>query len=182
MTVPYWTLNFEVCIHAICLLSTGERIELENDNNKVKTTVGPSLLPIKPLHKIPALTNLWGPDPVPPSRSALAIIGSGECYMTSEALWVAVTSQPIRFYTNLWPLYWIWLLPNHEIYVCIEHLRYLWHASKERLPFCIPGSVQFWPYICSYYWDHLFPNLPWFSRLFTSNSPRYFFDLTLRKS
>ena len=39
------------------------------DNNKVNTTVGPPLLPIKPLQKTPPLTNLRGvrtPGPPPP--------------------------------------------------------------------------------------------------------------------
>ena len=48
------------------------------DNNKVNTTVGPPLLPIKPLHKTPPLTNLRGGgvrNSGPPSGSALVSHG-----------------------------------------------------------------------------------------------------------
>ena len=46
----------------------------KKDCNKAKTTVGPPLLPIKPLHNTLPLTNLrgGGGDPRPPSGSALA--------------------------------------------------------------------------------------------------------------
>ena len=53
----------------ICLYNTsGERSEPEkNVNNKMKTTFGPPLLLIKPLHKTPSLTNVrGGPDPRSP--------------------------------------------------------------------------------------------------------------------
>ena len=52
---------------SIILASKGS--QKKNDNNKAKTTVGPPLPPIKPLHKIPPLTNLRGggvPDPRSP--------------------------------------------------------------------------------------------------------------------
>ena len=37
----------------------------------------------------------------------------------------------------LWPWYRNWPSPNYE--VSIEHLRRVWHASRERLPFRTPG-------------------------------------------
>ena len=51
------------------VFNTGERSEPENfDDNKVKTTFGPPLLPIKPPHWTPPLTNLRGcPDHAPPT-------------------------------------------------------------------------------------------------------------------
>ena len=47
MTVPYWTLNMEVCIYM--QYWRAKRARKKKDNNKVKTTVWPPLLPIKPL-------------------------------------------------------------------------------------------------------------------------------------
>ena len=43
-----------------------------------------------------------------------------------------------RLYTDLMT-YRSWLSPNWE--VSMEHLRQVWHASRERLPFRTPGSV-----------------------------------------
>ena len=64
----YWTWKYNVCIYVIRLYNTGERSEPEKIvNNKLKTTFGPPLLLIKPLHKTPPLTNLrGGPDPRSP--------------------------------------------------------------------------------------------------------------------
>ena len=42
----------------------------EPEKNKIKTTFGPPLLPIKCPHKTPPLTNLRGGDPATPSGSA----------------------------------------------------------------------------------------------------------------
>ena len=56
-----------VCI--VCKIMASDASQKKNDN-KVNTTVGPPLLPIKPLHKTPPLTNLRGGGmsgtPVPP--------------------------------------------------------------------------------------------------------------------
>ena len=54
--------------HIDFVLNTGERSEPKKfDYKKVKTNFGPVLLPIKPLHRTPPLTNLraGGPDPLP---------------------------------------------------------------------------------------------------------------------
>ena len=57
---------------------------------------------------------------------------------------VTVTSQPFRLSTNF-----MTLIPSLTItelgVVSMEHLQLVWHASSERLPFQIPGSVHsFW--------------------------------------
>ena len=50
------------------MILASEASQKKIDNNKVKTTVGPPLLPMKSLHKTPPLTNLRGvrtPGPPP---------------------------------------------------------------------------------------------------------------------
>ena len=52
------------------VFNTGERSEPEKfDYKKVKTTFGPPLLPIKPPHGTPSLTNLRCPDHAPPTHA-----------------------------------------------------------------------------------------------------------------
>ena len=76
MTVTYRILHSGVCIQFVKLWRAMRARKV--DNNNVNTTVGPPLLPIKPLHKTPPLTNLKG-DGVrnsdPPSGSALVSHG-----------------------------------------------------------------------------------------------------------
>ena len=79
-----------------------------------------------------------------------------------------------RLYTDLMT-YRSWLSPNWE--VVMEHLRQVWHASRERLPFRTPGSVpHFGTCWCSNYWDQIPRTCHVFTRLFTSNTPWYFLD------
>ena len=78
ITVLYWTLNLEVCIHVICWYNIGERSEPEKkiDNDKVNTTVGPLSYPSN-LYTKPHLWQISGEGggvrtpPPPPSGSAL---------------------------------------------------------------------------------------------------------------
>ena len=68
-------LNLEVIrifIYTMYMYNTVEWSEPEKiHKNKIKTTFGPPILPIKIPHKTPTLTNLrggkggWGPDPAP---------------------------------------------------------------------------------------------------------------------
>ena len=63
------------------------------------------------------------------------------------------------------------------IEVSMEHLRRVWHASRERLPFRTPGSVpHFGTCQCSNCWDQIPRTCHVFIRLFTSNTPWYFLD------
>ena len=60
---------------------TGERSEPEkNYKNKIKTTFGPPLLPIKYPHKTPPLKNLRGPGPVR-VLSVVSLISSSVAYI-----------------------------------------------------------------------------------------------------
>ena len=54
--------------------------------------------------------------------------------------WPTVTSQPIRLSTNF--MTFIPTLTFTELWVVsMKHLRRVWHASRERLPFRTPGSA-----------------------------------------
>ena len=71
-----------------------------------------------------------------------------------------MTSLPIRLSTKL--MTFIPSLTFTELWVVsMEHLQWVWLASRERLPFRTPGSVpHFGTCYCSNCWD-LFPiNLP----------------------
>ena len=91
--------------------------------------------------------------------------------------WPTVTSQPIRLSTNFMTLLPIYTF-NELWVVSMEHLRRVVHASKERLPFRIPGSVPlFGTCLCSNCWDQIPRTCHVFTRLFTLNTPWYsFFD------
>ena len=67
--------------------------------------------------------------------------------------WPTVTSQPIRLSTNFMTL--ISSLTFTELWVVsMEHLKRMWHASRERLPFWTPGSVPLVETcLCSNLWD-----------------------------
>ena len=59
-----WLFHTKHCIregsmYTVCIIMASDASQKKNDN-KVNTTVGPPLLPIKPLHKTPPLTNLRG--------------------------------------------------------------------------------------------------------------------------
>ena len=96
-------------------------------------------------------------------------------------------------------LHMLWLLrlvfPNlHRFYdidtkldlyrlrmVSMEHLRRVWHASRERLPFRTPGSVPlFGICLCSNCWDQIPRTCHVFTRLFTSNIPIDTFSILLK--
>ena len=67
-----------VTMYTVCKIMASDASQKKN--NKVNTTVGPPLLPIKPLHKTPPLTNLRGagcPELRSPSGSAL--VSHGMC-------------------------------------------------------------------------------------------------------
>ena len=58
-----------------------------------------------------------------------------------------------------------------------EHLQWVWHASRDRLPFRTPGSIPlFGTCLCSNCWDQISRTCLFFSRLFTLNIPRYFLN------
>ena len=72
-------------------------------------------------------------------------------------------------------------LDLHRLWVVsIEHLKRVWHASRERTPLRTPGSV---PHCgtCLYSncWDQIPRTCHVFTRLFTSNTPWYFLDFAL---
>ena len=73
----HWTWEYVYIFHVYgCIILASEASQKKIDNDKANTTVGPPLLPIKPLHKTPPLTNLRGvrtPGP-PPSGSALGSV------------------------------------------------------------------------------------------------------------
>ena len=57
-----------VYMYNVCIILASEASQKKNVNNKLKTTFGPPLLLIKPLHNTPPLTNLRGvrtPSPPP---------------------------------------------------------------------------------------------------------------------
>ena len=89
--------------------------------------------------------------------------------------WPTVTSQPIRISTNFMTL--MPTLTFTELWVVsIEHLQRVWHASRGHLPFRTFGNIPL-------FWDLLVLQLLRtdssnfdFTRLFTSNTPRYFLE------
>ena len=61
----------------VCIILASEASHKKFDNDKANTTVGPPLLPIKPLHKTQPLTQISGgsgPPVPPPSGSALDVL------------------------------------------------------------------------------------------------------------
>ena len=87
---------------------------------------------------------------------------------TNEKISIS-TSQNFRS----WVVILLWV-------VSMEHLQRVWHASRERLPFRTPSSV---PHcgtcLCANCWDQIPRTCHVFTRLFTSNTPWYFFDFAL---
>ena len=61
--------------------------------------------------------------------------------------------------------------------VSMEHLWWVWHASRERLPFRTPDSVPLLGLAYAPIVETRFPELAVFTRLFTLNTPRYFLIL-----
>ena len=76
---------------------------------------------------------------------------------------------PIIYFTNT---------SNIKLWVVsMEHLQRLWLASRERLTFRTPGSVNlFGTCLCSNCWDQIPRTCHVFTRLFTLNAPWYFLD------
>ena len=74
-------MNFEVIrsfqileFYLICIILASEASKKKIIINKIKTTFGPPLLPLKHPHRTPPLTNFGGggvPDPSPPSPESL---------------------------------------------------------------------------------------------------------------
>ena len=61
--------------------------------------------------------------------------------------------------------------------VFMEHLQWMWHASRERLPFRTPGSVTHCgTCLCPNCCDQISRICHVFTRLFSSNTPWYFLD------
>ena len=79
------------------MYDTGERSEPEkNYQNKIKTTFGPPILPIKPPHKTPPLTNLrGGPDPGPP-------LWIRACAIAGPDLVIIQIETSTKMYTPFW--------------------------------------------------------------------------------
>ena len=69
----------------------------------------------------------------------------------TEAWPVAVTSQPIKLYTSCMTLIPYLIPPNNE--VSMEHLRWVWQASRKRLPLQNLASPLSGAYILSSCWD-----------------------------
>ena len=108
------------------------------------------------------------------SRERLPLRTPGSVPFVGACMCSDCWDQFPRLYIDLMT-YPRWLLPNWE--VSIEHLRRVWHASRERLPFRRPRSVHHCgTCLCSNCWDQI----PWtchvFTRIFTSNTPGYFLD------
>ena len=93
-----------------------------------------------------------------------------------------VTSRPIRLSTNFRTL--IPTLIFTELWVVsMEHLQWVWHANRKRLPFQTPGSVPpplLGTCLRSNGWDQIPRTWHVFTRLFTSNTPWYFLHFTKR--
>ena len=92
-----------------------------------------------------------------------------------------VTSQPIRLSTNFMTS--IQNLTFTELWVVsMEHVRRVWHASRECLPFRTPGSVlPFGTCLCSNCWDQISQPCRVFTRLFTLNTSWYFRHFALKR-
>ena len=61
--------------------------------------------------------------------------------------------------------------------VSMEHLQWVWHASREHLPFRSPGFVpRFGTCLCSNCWDQISRIRRVFNQTFTWNTPLYFLD------
>ena len=77
-------------------------------------------------------------------------------------------------------LYIDWMtyeVDSNRIQVSMEHLRRMWHASRGRLPFRTPGSVPLLgTFLCSNCWYQFYRTFRIFSRFFTLNTSRFFFD------
>ena len=136
----------------------------KNDNNKVKTTVGPPLLPIIPPHKTPPLTNLrGGPDPRSPPLDPRLLY---------DCLWVWVQSalSVVCIIQPLWKsegLQSIPLLTGRKHTVCVSK-KYGEFWCKKR--FLLVTWVLIWNILLT---KHLFTprnSLFWhFKRTFTSH-------------
>ena len=85
-----------------------------------------------------------------------------------------MTSQPIRLSTNFMTL--IPSLTFAELWVVsMEHLQWVWHASRERLPFQTSYSIPlFGTCLCSNYWDQISQACHVFTRIFTLKTSWYF--------
>ena len=57
--------------------------------------------------------------------------------------------------------------------VLMEHLQWVWLASRERLPYRTHGSVLFGTCLCSYCWDQFSRTCRVLSRLFTLINPQF---------
>ena len=72
--------------------------------------------------------------------------------------------MPILTFIELWMVF-------------MEHLRRMWRANRERVPFRTPGSVPlFGTCLYSNCWDQIPRTCHLFTRLFTLNTPWYFLD------
>ena len=85
--------------------------------------------------------------------------------------WPTVTTEPIRLSTNLMTL--IPTLTFIELrVVSMEHLQWVWHASRERLPFWTTSFVaHFGTCLCSNCWDQIPRTCHVFTRLFHLEYP-----------
>ena len=68
----HWIWKYEYLLY-VCKILASDASKKKIDNNKINTTVRPPLLPCKPLHKSPPLTNLRGGGGGPDPRSPLWI-------------------------------------------------------------------------------------------------------------
>ena len=63
----------------------------------------------------------------------------------------------------------------------MEHLQWIWHASRECLPFWTPGSVpHFGDLLMLQLLRPVFPKAPCLSRFFTLNTSWYFLDIAFK--
>ena len=94
----------------------------------------------------------------------------------SDTWSVTVTLLPIKPSINFMIL--IQSLTFTELrVVSMDHLQRVWHASRERLPFRIPGSAPFWTCSCSNRSDHVSRTISRvFSGFFALKTSRDFLD------
>ena len=113
------------------------------------------------------------------SRERLPLRTPGSAPFRGLANALIVETSFSRLYTELMTVPNLTFTELRE--VSMEHLRRVWLASRERLPFRTPGSVpHFGTCQCSNCWDQIPRTCHVFTRLFTSNTPWYFLDFTLK--
>ena len=111
--------------------------------------------------------NLW-------SYSAIWSIPLKNVEWHSDPRPATVTSIPIRLYTNFMTLIPSLTFDQFQV-VSMEHLQRMWHAIRERLPLCTPGSVPFRNCLWSNVWDQFLRTCRVFFQLITLDTQYCFY-------